>query len=324
MANVPMEPQSPDTVRLSLLSQVFSEISQSVQFDISNGQRDRLLHSSNGLLQWLGLNAVEMQLEKTDGLSTVLQLVVAFAYPERVRALGWMIHHAARNSRKAEIYKGLVAALHEALPPKVTSDELRRVVDSMRGHMRQLVWVEPWLFQDVVLPLLQNERAGTDDACEIWVQELASLLEPGSENQPRLFDRTREGQTTNIAAFLFAYSSPERQQASLKAMQAILRRQQRILQQPLASTSDWSRWDGALTVSLWMLAFSRWGEYYLRQRGTTAPDLDRLSGGARELAMVRPMAEWRSKGPGREGQLAAFLDQVDELLASNDEAKSEL
>jgi hypothetical protein len=54
----------------------------------------------------------------------------------------------------------------------------------------------------------------------------------------RLFEPQREGQTTNIAAFLFAYRSPERRQVSLKSMQAILKRQQRILQQPLASTSD--------------------------------------------------------------------------------------
>jgi hypothetical protein len=313
MACVPMEPQDSDAVRLSLLSQIVSEIALSVQFNISEGQRDRLVHSSNGLLQWMGLNAIEMQLEKPEGLATVLQLVAAFAPSERVRALGWMVHHAAGNPKKSETYKGLVAALHEALPETIPAEDLRRLVDSMRGHMLQLAWTEPWLFQDVVFPLLRNDRANTDDACEIWMQELADMLEP------RLFDRAREGQTTNITAFLFAYSSPERQQTSLKSMQAILKRHRRIVQQPLASTSDWTRWDGALTVSLWMLAFSRWCEYYLRQRDMTDRELEQLSQDARELAMVRPMNEWRSKGAGKQGELAAFLDQVEELLASSDE-----
>ena len=313
MACVPMEPQDSDAVRLSLLSQIVSEIALSVQFNISEGQRDRLVHSSNGLLQWMGLNAIEMQLEKPEGLATVLQLVAAFAPSERVRALGWMVHHAAGNPKKSEIYKGLVAALHEALPETIPAEDLRRLVDSMRGHMLQLAWTEPWLFQDVVFPLLRNDRANTDDACEIWMQELADMLEPG------LFDRAREGQTTNITAFLFAYSSPERQQTSLKSMQAILKRHRRIVQQPLASTSDWTRWDGALTVSLWMLAFNRWCEYYLRQRDMTDRELEQLSQDARELAMVRPMNEWRSKGAGKQGELAAFLDQVEELLASSDE-----
>jgi hypothetical protein len=316
MARVPVEPQGSDAVRLSLLSQIVSEITLSVQFDISDGQRDRLVRSSNGLLQWMGLNAIEMQLERPGGLGTVLQLVAAFTYPERVRALGWMVHHAAGNPKMAEIYKGLVAALHEALPATIPSDELRCLIDSMRGHMWQLAWTELWLFQDVVFPLLQNDRAKVDDACEIWAQELVDMLEPQQKDQLRLFDLAREGQMTNITAFLFAYSSPERQQVGLKSMQAILNRHKRIVQQPLASTSDWTRWDSALTVSLWILAFSKWGEYYLRQRGMTDNNLDKLSQAARELAMARPMDEWRSDLAGKPGQLAAFLDQVEELLAS--------
>jgi len=314
---VPMEPQGPDAVRLSLLSQVVSEISLSVQFDISEVQRDRLIRSSNGLLQWMGLNAIERQLEEPRGLAAVLQVVAAFPAPEKVRALGWMVHRAARNSKKAEVYNNLVAALHDVLPAKISADELRRLVDSMRGHMQQLAWAEPWLFQDVVSPLLQNDRANTDDACDIWVQELATLLEPELKHQPRLFDRAREGQTTNITAFLFAYSTPEQQQASLKLIQAILKRHQRIVQQPLASTSDWTRWDGALMVSMWILTFTRWGQHYLRGRSMTSDALEELSRGARELAMVRPINEWRSERTGKQVELSAFLDQVEELLASS-------
>lgn len=324
MASLPMEPQGSDVVRLSLLSQIVSEISLSVQFDISEVQRNRLIHSSNGLLQWMGLNAIERQLEEPEGLVTVLQLVIAFACPGRVRALGWMVHHAAGNPNKADIYKGLVAALHEALPTTIPADELKRLIDSMRGHMRQLTWAEPWLFRDVVFPLLQNDRANTDDACDIWMQELAGMLEPQPKERPQLFDRAREGQTTNITAFLYAYSSPERQQASLKSMQAILKRQKQIVQQPLASTSDWTRWDGALTVSMWILAFARWAQYYLRERGITDLELEEQLRDARVLAMVRPMGEWRSEGAGKQGELAAFLDQVEELLSSSDESKSKL
>ncbi|MHC8331480.1 VPA1262 family protein [Pseudomonas sp. LB3P25] len=319
MVSVPMEPQEPDVMRLSLLSQIVSEIALSMQFDLSEVQRGRLVRSSNGLLQWMGLNVIEMQLEQPGGLATVLQVVATFTYPERVRALGWMVHHAAGNPTKFEIYKGLVAALHEALPTTIPAEELRHLVDSMRGHMRQLAWAEPWLFQDVVFPLLRNDRANTNDACDIWVHELVALLGPELKHQSRLFERARQGQTTNIAAFLFAYSSPERQQASLKSMQVILKRQQRIVQQPLASTSDWTRWNDALVVSMWILTFTRWCQYYLSERGMTNRELEELSRGARELAMVRPMGEWRSEGTGKPGEFTAFLDQAEELLASSDE-----
>lgn len=300
VATLPMEPQGSDEVRLSLLSQIVSEISLSVQFDISARQRDRLVRSDNGLLQWMGLNAIEMELEKPEGPTTVLQEIANFAYPERVRALGWMIYHAAGNPQKAGIYQGLVAALHETLPATIQAEELKRLIDSMRGHMQHIAWAEPWLFQDVVFPLLQNARANTDDACDIWMQELADMLEPKLKDRPHLFDRAREGRTTNVAAFLYAYSHSERQQASLKSMSAILKRQKQILQQPLASTSDWARWDSALTVSMWILAFTRWAQYYLRERGITDLEMEKLLRDAGALVMVRPMDEWRSEGAANE------------------------
>lgn len=318
-SGMPMEPRDADAIRLSLLSQIVSNISLSTQFDISEVQRGHLLRSRNGLLQWLGLNAIEMKLEESGGLATVLQLIGTFSYPEQVRALGWMIHHAAANPKKAEIFSGLVAALHEALPVAIPSDELRYLVDSMRGHMRQLTWSEPWLFQDVVFPLLSEGRANTDDACQIWVQELLALLAPDAKRRPRMFDRAHEGRTTNVAAFLFAYSSSERQQVSLKSIQTILKRQRLIVLQPLASTSDWARWDDALTISMWILIFSRWGQYYFRARGIGDRELEALSQDARKLAMVRPMSEWRSEGAGKKGELAALIDQVEELLTSRGE-----
>lgn len=322
MVSVPVEPQSSDAVRLSLLSQIVSDISQSAEFDINKTQRDCLIRSRNGLLRWMGFIAIEQMLETPEGRAAALGLIASFSYPDQVGALGWMVARAAEKQEKAEIYIDLVAALHGALPTPIPADDLRRLVDSMRGHMRELGWTEPWLFRDVVFPLLQNDRASTDDACEIWGQELASLLGPERERQTRLFERAREGQTTNIAAFLFASSSSERQTATIKSLRAILRRQQRIVRQPLASTSDWTRWDDALVVSMWILTFTRWGEYYLRDRSMTDRELEELSRDARELATVRPMYEWRSKGMGKQGELTAILDQVEELLASSDHSEN--
>lgn len=320
---LPVEPDESEAVRLPLLSQIVSEISLSIEFDISKTQLDTLVYSGQSFLHWLGLNAVERQLDTQDGLITVISLLESFSSQERVRALGWMVNHAARDSNKEEIFKDLVAALHKTLPEAITVEELRHLIDSMLGHMRQLAWAEPWLFRDVVLPLLQSGRASTEDACEIWMQELASMLEPLLNNRPCLFDRAREGQTTNIAAFLFAYSSPERREASLVVMNDILTRQQRIVQQPLASTSNWARWDDALRVSLWILAFSRWSEFYLRERGATDQRLEQLSCDARGFAMVRPLEEWQSEGASKHGELIAFLEQVEGLLNVDGELKGD-
>lgn len=83
IAQVPSEPQSPDVVRLSLLSQIVSEISLSVQFDISEEQQNRLIRSSSGLLQWMGLNAIERQLEKAGGSPPCCSRSPPFPTPSR-------------------------------------------------------------------------------------------------------------------------------------------------------------------------------------------------------------------------------------------------
>ena len=318
---LPVEPDESEAVRLSLLSQIVSEISLSIEFDISKIQLDTLVHSGQGLLCWLGLNAVERQLYTQDGLISVLSLLEVFSNQERVRVLGWMINHAAKDSNKEKIYKDLVEALHEELPEKISMKELQYLVDSMRGHMKQLAWAEPWLYQDVILPLLQNARASTEDACDIWMQELASMLGPLLNNRSRLFNLAREGQTTNIASLLFAYSSPEQREASLTIMNNILKQQRRILQQPLASTSGWTQWDDALRVSLWILAFGRWSEFYLCERGEPDQKLVQLSQDAFGLAMLRPIEEWQSKRGGRQDELVVFLDHVEGLLNLDGEPK---
>jgi hypothetical protein len=196
-----------DAVRLSLLSQIVSEISLSIQFDINTTQRERLVQSSIGLLKWMGFNAVEQLLDKPDGLISVLLFLKSITHEDRLYVLGWMIHHAAMDSRKAEIYTGLVVALHDISSATISTKELEFMVDTLRGHMGELIWAEPWLFRDVIMPLINSERTTFDDACQIWMNELAFMLGPRGNNRSRLFNRAREGQTTNIASFLCANSS---------------------------------------------------------------------------------------------------------------------
>ena len=79
MAIVPNESQDPGVVRLSLLSQIVSEISLSVVLEISELQRNILVRSTNGLLKWMGLNAVEILLEKPGGIAAVRQSIAVLS-----------------------------------------------------------------------------------------------------------------------------------------------------------------------------------------------------------------------------------------------------
>ncbi|MCZ4432032.1 VPA1262 family protein [Agrobacterium sp. SOY23] len=322
IGSLPEEPKVEGALRLSLLSQIACEISLSADFNINPTQRDSLIRSQNSLMHWMGLNAIERQLGKSEGPSEALRLIAAFPYPEQIHTLGWMICRAAKNPEKSGIYDALLAALRDALPSPIPAEDLKRLVRSMRGHMPELAWAEPWLSRDVIFPLLESERANIDDACGIWFEELNMLLGP-MQKDSRLFEKSREGQTTNIAAILFAYSSNDQQASSLNVLKSILKGQKHAIQQPLASTSNWSRWNDALLVAMWIFAFTRWAQYYVQRSGKESAALEELSREAEMLATARPLREWRAQGARNNSGIAAFLDQAEELLTSTAKAEGE-
>lgn len=67
---------------------------------------------------------------------------------------------------------------------------------------------------------------------------------------------------------------------------------------------------------MWIFAFTRWSQFYLRTRDLADHDLDDLSRTASTLAGIRPMVEWQSHVAGKQGEIFAFLDQAEKLLAS--------
>jgi hypothetical protein len=311
---LPNKPDEKDTMRLSLLSQVVSEVSISTELGINNVQLNSLVDSKNELLKWMGFNVIESQLYETGVISFLQTLISAFTSFERVRLLGWMVYRASGDSNKQKVYKDLIAALHDELPSSLSLGQLKDLVDTMRGHMHRLAWAEPWLFQDVISPLLRTDRINFEDASKIWMLELLDMLGGTSNKASRLFDRAREGQTTNIAAFLFANSESNQRKVCIGALQGVLKIQKRIIQQPLASTSNWTQWDDALRVSLWILAFCKWGQIYLDQRGVDDQGLVSLIAEAESLSMIRPRDEWRYEGGGRYIETYAFLEQAESIL----------
>lgn len=302
-----------NVIQLSLLSQITNEISQAVAYGIDDVHQNKLLRSKNGLYQWMAINAIERELNETGGIEKVKNLISNLTNPEQIQALGWMLNRAASKSQSSEIYDGLLRTLREILPTTMDQDSLYFLVNSLLGHMRELSWSEPWLFRDVILYLLQNGLAKSDDACRIWIDELVSHLTTDESRSPRLFEASREGQTTKTAAFLFAYSNEITQTSIIEQFNDILVRQRRILQQPLASTSNWSKWNDALVVSIWILSFARWAEYYLQEQSKKNVCLEKLAKEAEQLTLLRPLSEWRSNDIGNSGQLYNFLKQAEDL-----------
>ena len=279
-----------DSIRLSVLGQVVREISLTIELRQTNDlQIAALLGSNNDFLKWFAWCELDYQIASSNDL----KIINALPKNKQCIFIGWLINRYSKTDQYENLFNKLLDELHQRLPDKVDLPLLRITVDSMRGNMRQLSWAEPWVSRKAIIPLIDDNRVKFEDASQIWHKELISLLAPISFRGFRSFSSSREGEVTNIAAYLWAQSSQLHQNTCLKKFAQILRKQKQVIQQPLSSTANWSNWDDSLKVSLWIWLFAEWCRYYnsINERDNSQK-LEELYENAKELALVRPESEW--------------------------------
>lgn len=308
------EYQPIDAVRLSLLAQAVSEMSLCSEFHgISDKQQEKLIESDIALMNWFGWNSLEQQLLSSPEFELAESKLSDFTYAKQIQFIGWALNRNANNPSNRQFYENLITQLKKLLPAQVPCCDLELLIDSSRGHMHQLGWAEPWLFGDVVEPILNDKRVGFEDVCNIWFRDLIGLLNNENKHRSLLFSPEREGKVTNISSYLWAHSSQNHQNVCIQRIRKVLDKQKRIIQQPLASTSNWSKWDEALKISLWVLVFAKLNRYYLNTLKLHNEKLDHLLEDSFSLAMVRPSSEWSPHS-----ELFSYLEKTEDLLNEHD------
>ena len=315
--NLTIESQSTDVVKLSLLGQIFSEVSIDLEFREISGKKQKLLIESKiPLMKWFGWKSLEQDIQSVSNSKLIVSKLSCLTYDEKIQFIGWSLNRNNKSSKNQNLSTNLVSELYNLLPEKIPNKDLELFMEFVRGHMHKLGWAEPWLFRDIIEPLLTKKRLNFEDVCEIWFKDLIDLLNQNNSHDTLLFSSEREGQTTNISAYLWAYSNQTYQEKCLHKLSIILNKQKRIIQQPLASTLNWSRWDKALKVSLWILTLAKLCKYYLSELKIREHyQLTKLLEESNSLAMVRPSNEWSS-----EGELFLYLGRIEEMLADLEQA----
>lgn len=290
-----------------IISQIVSNIAMSVELKTTDDQLETLLISENGFVQWLGLCALEVKFQQIKDIKFLKEKLYSFRDSQQIKFLGWMINRLPEKQAENTLYQDLILALHLKLPQILSQEDLRNMIDAMRGHMRELGYTEPWLFSDILAPLLDAKRVKVEYASQIWIDELISIFDKKKVEKNIFFTRPYYGNMTNTCAFLLAHSCIEHRRESLNKLRNILLKQKRIVQQPLASTSNWDEWHEALFVSLWMLAFVKWCQYYLQNIDN---EINEFIKETEEIAMLRNINEWNSCGCE---ELILFLEQANKL-----------
>lgn len=312
---------STNIVELSLLGQIVSEISLSLEFhSVSEENLKVLMASKIALFNWLGWNALEQAILSSSDLTTISDKLSNFKYIEKLHFLAWILNRNSEKTNYSDAYKKILDELWKTFPEQIPYDDLVTFIDVAMGHMQKLTWSGMWLFKDIIQPLLANKRISFNDASCIWLKDFIEIFKLEEPKQSLIFNSEREGNLINICAYLWANSSSSFQLSSLNNIKIILVNQQRIIQQPLASTSNWSRWNDALTVSMWISAFVKLSSYYLNQLGIKDnEELDTLLKLSYSLAMIRPLEEWNS-----ESELIKFVEWIENLLSNEKEISNSI
>ncbi len=253
-----------DTVRLALLEQVISEISTCLEFQhISAARQGLLIKSELAIFNWLGWNFIESQLLSSDEYTVYEEKLSVFPEAARIQFIGWALSKNASNPNNLKLYENSLLMLRTLLPPKLTIADLIGLIYSSTENAPQPNRLAPQLFCTILQPLINEGRASYEDVCEIWFRSLIYSLEDAGQNLSFSFSSEREGEMTNLSSYLWTHTNSEYQNQCIVELKEIIKIQQRVIRQPLASASNWTQWDCALNVSLWILVFSKLSRYYL-------------------------------------------------------------
>lgn len=306
-ARLPKEVTRADLVRLALLSEVTRLAALCVEFKLSAEQQKALLDSDTGLFKWLGVHSILGEVKRHTSIEPLVTYTATLERQEKIKTLGWFTKQFASRPQDVAIYEPLVTLLQGALPEKAAKTDLVLLTDSLRGNMRGLSWSEPWLFSDIVYPMVERHQVNADDVCVIWMQELTANFDEMRTNNSTLFKNDVEGRLLEIVAWSFGNSSAQTQGVVLANLKALLKRVTSDVQRPLASTLNWSAWNTSLTLALWIFALSKSAAFYLERPCYHEPLLLELQTNAKRLALFRPLSEWNSGLRAEPGGLADFV-----------------
>ncbi|MDO5668201.1 MAG: VPA1262 family protein [Alcaligenaceae bacterium] len=300
-----------DVYRLSVLSQMVCEIVPSVMVCMTNTQLKALLGCNVGVFRWMGFYAILERLLISCDLSIILEALDWIPQANKVLFLVWIIEHLLyKNEPVEQVRQKLVNLLLSILPSKLSSKELEQIIQLSRGRHSNLFSCFPWCFNDVLGSLIEDNRVDIDVLCRIWFFDLFSIIEVKDGEISRTFKESVQGQSIRISAYLFSGASKEQQLRIIKSLRKSLTQSKRTIQQPLASTSSYSKWDGALEVSMWILAITKCISYFLQPNNREESEIDELILEATKLISTDRLDEWRYCYNPSKRELAQFIGRL--------------
>lgn len=277
----------------SLLSQTLSEMHLTTMLGPADNLAQQLLTTDNAVLRWFGLNMLNQLAIKNDNPDVFFKAISTLSNSEQITFSGWFLlqqrEQGSENSLQTSINKFL-----QRMPSALNKQDLKAVLNSLRGRMKSLAHNGTWIHENILQPLLKQDRVSTDDVALFWFKDFKSALPLCNSTNSTLFSSEYEGKLTNLAAYFYTFASAKQQAKLLDEIKDLLSQAQRTVNQPLASTVNYEQWNAALHTALWLDAFVNLAKlYHLKAEIETTPLLESIQADLAEIIQLRSEAEWQ-------------------------------
>lgn len=313
-ANLPSTPDISDVIKIDFLNQVIHYIAMAGACSISDLELSTLLKSQQALFKWMGFLTLERIFIESQNPEPIFDHLKLLTKRNQILFLEWMISKTHPTSQNFEKFSTLlIPKLFALLPAKINFEQQTKLTKLLRRHSINLMEADTWFFNFIMLPLLNEKRIRIKDLSAIWLGDLLEFINPRNKDPHRYFTLDKTGQALNYCAYLFSVSGQDQQQLTIETFKKYLKVTKRVIQQPLASSYNWKKWDNALDISMYILAISTWMRYYSLRNNRDTACLEEIIIQAQELALRRPITEWKKYPNTANSQLAAFLEQGQQL-----------
>lgn len=240
----------------ALVVETLKHICLSVSFDKHHDQIDALLQSNVNVITWVGLHALENAINRGNWRGEALSKIDHIE-PASVRRtiLCWLINEA--NYLNSDAKPQLIALLTQSLQAPLTDEELKDVLQPVRGHLGRLHHFTPWILESMLVPMLEQRAIDITQVAKQWLTELTTQWRAALKNDSLHFKLEADGAFTDELAAMSKYLSPADREELFRELRKAFNALARTIRQPLSAQVSWKSYCNAHEVNLWLYALAR-------------------------------------------------------------------
>lgn len=240
----------------ALVVEALKHICLCVSFDKHHEQIDALLQSNVSVIIWIGLHALENALNRgVWGIEALSKIDHIESATVRRIILCWLINEA--NYLNSEIKPQLIACLIQSLKAPLADDELKDILQPVRGRLGRLHHFTPWILESMLVPMLEKRTIDITQVAHQWLTELTTQWRTALKNESLYFTLDADGAFTDELAIATKYLVSADLVEIVRELRNVFDALARTIRRPMSAQISCKSYNNAHQVNLWLYALAR-------------------------------------------------------------------